>query len=285
MATKLVPIVLASILFSSSTVRLLAQNASDRTVDGTIVARSETTMDVLADGEKQPVRYLIIPDGAKFDAKAMDFIKSLMVGTEVQLTWIPWHDHRFANKVFIIAAAGSGAGLITGTVTDLSATPGKWIWIEVQDDTGKTERYSPYWRSDGLDKEMTAAIARRMVGDRVELRSTQDDHVRVATLRVVGLSPQATTRPGFEGGALAGRVTARDKTSVTIKLDGGQEQRFLPQEVAGTKKELDRAMTRAIAAVNVGDRVEGEWFSDSGQRRIISLNPVSATAHAPATKP
>jgi hypothetical protein len=264
---------------------LLADNA-DNTVEGTIVARSETTIDLLSDGDKQPARYLLNPASAHFDPKVLEFIKSLKVGTEVRVKWSPYQGKRLVHDVFVIAAAGSGGGLVQGTVTAIAVNNTEGMkYIEVKDDSGKTEQYSPQWTGKGFDENMLKAIAKRQVGERVQIRIAVDDHPRVVTMIVTALAPAASL--GGDSGTVVGRVTAKDKASITLKNDAGSEEmKLLAQDVVGVKDEQDRAMVKAIAGLKTGDKLEAQWFRD-GERRLVWIkvagSPTSAPVRAPAT--
>jgi hypothetical protein len=239
-------------------------------VRGTVVSKTESTLTVRAEGEPAARRYIIASPGAKFDAKTAAFFHDLPVGSEVELTLRP--DRR--NVVNVLFLAGPGKfGLLAGTVTGKSAAS-----IDVKDDQGNTESYMPHWRIapyQGLDKEMVEAIARRNIGDRVEVRWMVDDHRRVSTMRLLALSPQASTPPAGQGGTIVGDVVEKGKDWLEITSAESPAEHYLPQRIVGTKDELDKDVLRAIAKAKVGDRVEAMWFLD-GERRLYSLKPATA---------
>jgi hypothetical protein len=256
------------------------------TVRGILVAKTATTLEVRPEDEKEARHIVLAPPGSKFDPKFQAFLDSLEVGSEVEVTQTGDAMHRSTN-VTLLGKPGQ-SGKIVGTVTaksnmpvgelhSLKADPGKpaW-WIEITDDKGNAERYMPHWTAKGLAPEMIEAIGRRFVGDRVEIRKSTDDHIWVSTMRVLSISPAAMTQPGFEGGTVVGKVTAKDKESITLVFNGGGgEQRYLPQRIVGEKDGLDKDVLKTIAAAKVGDLVEGKWFKD-GERRLYSLKPATA---------
>jgi hypothetical protein len=222
------------------------------------------------------------------EPKFQEFITNLAVGSEIEVVQTGNTQHR-TTHVHLIGAPGK-SGKLVGAVTaksdmpvgelhGLNSEPSKppW-WIEITDDKGNAERYMPHWTDKGFAPEMLKAIAQRYVGDRVEIRWSTDDHVRVSTMRVLSISPTADTQPGFEGGTLVGKVVEKDKDSITISVDDGTQERYVPQRIVGMKDGLDKDVLKAIAAAKVGDRLEAKWFKD-GPRRLYSLKP------APAGKP
>lgn len=257
------------------------------TVRGTLVARNGGILDVRDETEATPRRYVLVPPGSTADAKATAFINSLVIGSEVKLVWAPWGGGRMITSLFILAAPGR-FGLLAGTVTD--KTPdlqdpksNSFKWIEVQDDQGNKERYSPQWimsgnpPTGGMDKELLQAMIDRNIGDRVEIRWMKDDHVRVSSMRLLALSPKATAQPGGEGGIVVGRVMQKGKDWVSVKANDGKPERYLPQRVIGEKDQLDRDVLRALATAKVGDPIEIAWFRD-GDRRIYSWKPAGKLA-------
>jgi len=191
-----------------------------------------------------------------------------------------------------LVAAPPGTGVVVGTVTGKATTYvlGKSnCYIEVKDDKGKVERYVIHWTMEGYpppggyDKEMLAAVALRNVGDRVEIRFTSDEAHRVHTMRVLAISPQATSQPGFDGGTVVGKVMEKGKDFVVIKPDDADPERYLPQRIVGEKDSLDKGVLRVMGNTAIGSRVEAKWFKD-GERRIYALRPAAAVAR-PTTAP
>jgi len=245
-------------------------------VRGTLVAKSDTSLDVQPEDELQVSRCPLVPAGfvVTLDPKFQAFLRDLAIGSEVQLLVVAEPTGRRVTNVTVLALPGKW-GKLTGTV--MTVGPGR---LELQDSDGKKRMFAAPFTATGPDKEMTAAIAQRTVGDRVEIRWTTDDHVRVSTMRVLALSAQAVEKAGFEGGTVIGQVVDKDKDSVTIKADDGRQERYLPQRIVGVKDGLDKDVLKAIGAARVGDRLEARWFRD-GERRLYSLKPAAPAAAPP----
>ncbi len=119
---------------------------------------------------------------------------------------------------------------------------------------------------------MLQAIGQRLIGDRVEIRWTADDHRRVSTMRVLAMSDQ--TAQG-DGGTVVGRLFDKGKDWLIIQSDDGDKQRDVPQRIVGTNGERDKSVLRAMAGIKVGSRVEGSWFDD-GERQLYLLRSTAA---------
>jgi hypothetical protein len=258
------------------------KKAAAPTVRGTLVAKTEESIDVLPEGEKQAQRFGLVSPGAVLDPRAAAFARGLLLGSEVQVTWTRDPGGRRVTNLAFIAGPGE-SGLLTGKVTDKSAT-----WVDIQQDQGKTERYMPHRRPggsdkvDGLSQEMLAAIAQRNIGDRVQIRWIVDHHHRrVSTLRVLALAPPASGQADSERGTVIGRVVDRGKDWVTIKRDNDEPRRFAAQRIVG-QDELDKDILRRIATIKRGEVVEARWYRD-GEPRLYYLEP--ATAEPPKTPP
>ena len=259
------------------------KKAAARTVRGTLVAKSEDSIDVLPEGEKRAQRFQLVSPGAVLDPRAAAFARGLSLGSEVQVTWTRDRGGRRVTNLAFIAGPGE-SGLLSGKVTDKSAT-----WIDIQEDQGKTERYMPHWMTagydppGGLEKEMLAAIAQRNIGDRVQIRWVIiDDHRRVSTMRVLAMATPATGQPATECGTVIGLVVDHGKDWVSIKNDNEELHRYLPQRIVGAQGELDKDVMRRIATIKRGELVEARWYKD-GERRLYYLE--SATAERPKAPP
>lgn len=248
-----------------------------QTVRGRLVAKTDLTLDVRAEDEKDVHRYMVAPPGARLGPKITAFVKSLTIESEVQLVWRPEWGGRHVTEVTVLGEPGK-SGKLVGTVTNKSnaADPAKPAgWLEIKDDEGKTQRYSAPWAGNGPDPVIMQAMGRRNIGDRIEFRWYTDDHVRLSTVRVLAISADAAKQPGFDGGTVVGQVIEKGRDFIVIKPDDGDKERYLPQRVIGEKDALDKDVLRAIANAKVGDRVEARWFRD-GERRLYFLAPASA---------
>ena len=272
MPTGRIILIAAMTLAASLTLRAAPPG---QTVRGTLVAKTATTLDVRPEDEQQIRRFVLALPGSKLDPKFQAFLAGVAVGSEVEVTQTGDGMH-YSTNVMVLGAPGK-SGKVIGTVTGI--INGR---LEVEDSKGDRKQYVPRYVPGG-DKEMGQAIAQRHVGDRVEIRFFTDDWTRVVTMRVLSISPAATTQPGFEGGTVVGKVVAKDKDSITIKPDEGNQERYLPQRIVGEKDGLDKDVLKAMAAAKVGDRLEARWFKD-GERRLYSLKPAAAVK-PPLTQP
>ncbi len=255
-------------------------HAAGHSVRGALVSRTETTLIVRPEGQQETRQYSIPPLSA-MDAKTAKFFRELVAGSEVQVTAVGGQGSR---SIDVLLMAGPGNfGLLAGTVTGKApvAAPGKLPdWIEIKTDDGKPERYTPLWTGSGFDQVMAKTFNQRTVGDRVEVRWTMDDHRRVRTMRVLAMSPQASSD---DAGTVTGRVVEKGKDWLTIESDDGEKNRYVPQPVVGAGEELDKDVQRAMAQVKVGRRVTGSWFDD-GQRRLYLLKPDAAAGNKKASR-
>ncbi len=243
-------------------------------IRGMLVAKTGRTLDVRPEDERRARHIVLAPRGSKMSPKFRAFLASLVIGSEVAVAVTRNAAGRRKVNVTVLSAPGKW-GKLTGTVA--SVGQGRLV---LEDGDGKTRMFAAPHLATGPDKEMTAAIARRNVGDRVEVRWRQDDWVRVRTIRVLDISPQAAAKPGFAGGTAVGKVIKKGKDFVVIKPDQGDPQRYVLQTIAGAKDLPDKDMVTAIAAVKVGDRVEAKWFKD-GDPRLYSVKPAGAAQRAP----
>jgi len=251
------------------------------TVHGVLTAKGEGWLDIRPEGQKLSLRYTLFQPGTRIDGKIQAFFDGLAPGTELEIIWQPRGTFRMISKLSVVAAAGGASGLVTGTVTDVS-TKGM-AYLEVRDDQGRTDRYWPAYRGGpgygplgGFDKEMCHAFTERHVGDRVEIRKSVDDHIRVVTMRLLALAPGAAP-PGGEGGAVTGAVAEKGKDWVVINAEDGTKERYMPQRVIGAADELDKNVLAAIAGLRIGQRVEAHWFRD-GERRLYVLKALAGRA-------
>ena len=265
----------------SSATSAAENKAGAPTVRGTLVAKTEESIDVLPEGEKRAQRFELVSPGAVLDPRAATFARGLLLGSEVQVTWARDRGGRRVTNLAFIAGPGE-SGLLAGKVADKSAT-----WIDIQEDQGKTERYMPHRKPggsdkpDGLDQEMLAALAQRNIGDRVQIRWIIDHHHRrISTLRVLALAGAPDSQPDPERGTVIGRVVDHGKDWITIKDANEESRRYTAQHIVG-QDELDKDVMRRIATIKRGDVVEARWYRD-GEPRLYYLEPTTAEAAKPS---
>lgn len=88
---------------------------------------------------------------------------------------------------------GLGArGEIVGTVTTKGVSERGEHWLEIRDDSGATDRYSPVWRDDlrALDPDMNAQLNEAQVGARVRVQWIWQER-----RRALELQPENAPRP------------------------------------------------------------------------------------------
>ena len=290
---RMIRIALCVLILAAAGGLVLAQAPkapSGETVHGTLTARGDLWVEIRIEGEKTSQRYAF-PAGTKLDAKADAFMKGLVVGSEMQIILGANH---MMSSLSVLGLPGA-SGLVTGTVTDVS-TAATW-YLEVRDDQGRTDRYWPAYRGGpgygpmgGFDKDMSAAFKERNVGDRVEIRRSADDHIRVTSMRLLALADHPALLPGGEAATVVGVVAEKGKDWISIKGDDGAKERYSPQRViGGAADEVDRDILHAIGVIAVGKRVEARWFRDGDTRRLYSLKsppPAPAPdAKSPAAPP
>ena len=243
-------------------------------------SQSEVSIDVVPEGEKRAQRFQLVSPGAVLDPKAAAFSRGLPLGSEVQVTWTRDVGGRRVTNLAFIAGPGE-SGLLSGKVTDKSAT-----WIDIREDQGKIDRYSPHWMiagyapPGGLEKEMLAAIAQRNIGDRVQIRWVIiEGNRRVSTMRVLAIATPATGQPATECGTVIGLVVDHGKDWVTIKNENEDPQRY-PPNASRASGELDKDVSRRIATISRGELVErGGTKMESGGS--TTLNPQLPSGQKP----
>jgi ferric-dicitrate binding protein FerR (iron transport regulator) len=174
----------------------------------------------------------------------------------------------------------ANSGAVTGTVTAKGDT-----WVEVDPDgPARSQRYTPRWvgglpkEGGGLDKGVLAGISQVKVGQRVELKWTQDELKRVTDIKVL----QAATRPG-ESGTVTGIVTGKGDTWLEVRSGGPEKaDRYSVRRVSGAGGESDaeKELLSHFSRVRVGDGIELKWNQVDQRKRVVAIRVVS-----PATKP
>jgi hypothetical protein len=174
------------------------------TLRGIMWTKGDTWVEVRREGDPKSERYQIAPEGSRLDVKNDAFLKSLRKFSEVEIVWKLKGDVRQVVSLTLVAAPGS-SGTVVGVITDKS-TDEKNVWVEIRDDQGKLDRFVPRWvggpgygQFGGWEKEMTKTIADRNIGDRVEIKKSVDDHVRVLSLRLLAAAKKPPAKTGDSG--------------------------------------------------------------------------------------
>jgi hypothetical protein len=233
-------------------------------VQGTLVDKTLSTYQVQVDNEPTPRLFYLVLPGNIIDPLAAEFARKVPVGSLIEISWVREKNVDRITDLFVMQTPGS-FGLLKGMVAAKAQDS-----IDITDEKGKTEKYLSSRTAQGYIPEMLAAIEARNVGDRVEIRWVQDEGLRIGTMRLLELAPEAQP-PGGQGGTVVGHVLERGLDWVTIKPeDGGQPERYVPQRIVGEKDALDREVLAVITKASRGMRLEARWFLDDG-RRLYSL--------------
>lgn len=168
----------------------------------------------------------------------------------------------------------------SGTITGILTAKGE-NWIEVKADGAQTaERYLPYWRDGGFDKDMLKTVKKLVVPNRVKLSWTLQEHKRIDSVEML--------LPNEKTGTLTGQVMAcagtKDNAWVEIQSlkDGKPDPdqpaaRYVPRWIGGMPKDgggLDKAMIETIGTLKPGMTVELSWRLDE-RLRAVSITVVS----------
>ena len=165
------------------------------------------------------------------------------------------------NLEFQAPRAEPEGGAVAGIVTAKGGT-----WIEVKaDGEQKARRYLPFWRGSGLDQEMVERLKRIYVPNRVELTWKMEEGRRIVAVEMIV--------PEQEEGVVTGTVSAKAEHWIEVTPEGGPPERYTPRWIGGLPKDgggLDRDMVRALAPLQVGDRVEVKWVRDE-RKRVVGV--------------
>lgn len=161
------------------------------TTTGILVEKGKDWIRVLAEGDKEAVRYIpfwrggMPQDGGGFDKATLETIAKIPVSNLVKVEWEVNEARRRIVSLTLVAPAEK-AGTVTGVVTAKGEN-----WLDMKPKDKPVERYMARWiggaPKDGgsLDKAMIAAIAGVKVGDTVTLQWIYDERMRVIALQVV----------------------------------------------------------------------------------------------------
>lgn len=164
-----------------------AQQAEEGTLEGLLVKKGATWIEVKADGEKEAKRYIPcwrggMPDqGGGLDKAMLETIAKLVVPNRVKLGW-KMEEHLRVISVEVIIPEEK-IGTLTGVVSAVNKE-----WLEVTSATGLAQRYFPRWiggmpkDGGGLDRDMLTAIAACKTGDKVTIGWLYDERMRVTSI-------------------------------------------------------------------------------------------------------
>jgi hypothetical protein len=142
-------------------------------VAGILIEKKDKSITVKADGEDEPVKYLV--DG---DKKRAEALKAIFDASRVQLTYKKDGDSR--QLVSIKKQAGKASGTVTGVVVKVYND----FWVEVKPKEGEADAYAP-GVNNFKNKDFMATLKALNKGDSVTITYTTDfERHRIVTLRV-----------------------------------------------------------------------------------------------------
>jgi hypothetical protein len=160
--------VLLLISFSSPGVA----RAADTKVAGILFDKQEGSLTVKADGEDEPVKYLVNTK----DKKLARSLKTVFTASRVQLTYKADGDSRqlVSIKKQVLRTAGKVTGTVVGVYND--------FWVEVKPKTGVSDAYAP--GANFKDKAFMEKLRGLKKGDSVTIQFTTDsERHRIVSLK------------------------------------------------------------------------------------------------------
>jgi hypothetical protein len=146
------------------------------TVAGIVTDKRDTWIKVRADGEEEPVTYVL---GDSPDKKTLKAFKGIFTVSRVQLVYKSNGDSR--QLVSIRKQATRAAGTVTGVVLHAY----DW-WVEVKPKNGRPDGYAANFPFD-KNKDVVEKLKGLKKGDVVTIQFTTDfERHRIVTLRKIG---------------------------------------------------------------------------------------------------
>jgi hypothetical protein len=179
MSRRRVPLtVLAGALLSAFLGSQTLARAGDKDggkVAGILIEKKDNWITVKADGEDEPVKYVIDKDS---DKKIVDAMKSIFNASRVQLTYKKDGDAR--RVLTIKKQILKDKGTVTGTVVKVYDN----FWVEVKPKDGLADAYAPNGTNYN-NKEFMAALKGLKKGDSVTINfNTDGERHRILTMRI-----------------------------------------------------------------------------------------------------
>jgi hypothetical protein len=146
----------------------------DGRVSGILMEKNDKWISVKADGEKEPVKYLIDESP---DKKLAEALKVTFDASRVKLVYKKDGDSR--KLVSIQKQVLKASGTVTGTVVKVHNE----FWVEVKPKNGPADAFAP-GASNWNDKEFMAKLKGLKEGDSVTIKySTDFERHRIESLR------------------------------------------------------------------------------------------------------
>ncbi|MCW8133557.1 MAG: FecR domain-containing protein [Planctomycetota bacterium] len=160
-------------------------------VNAIVLSRGEDGVMARVEGEREPMRLMLPLNGDhKINREQFQRILNLAPGAKIQAGWLAGKDggREFRRIIgFEPLGARENGGNYQGMVTEKGET-----WIRVRNEAGVNERFNVVWKGGqpqeggGHDKRMMEKIARLNKNDRVTLRWSSDEGLRVLGIEKVG---------------------------------------------------------------------------------------------------
>ena len=147
----------------------------DGKVAGILIEKKDNWLTVKADGEEEPVKYLVAKDA---DKKLVEALKKTFNASRVQLTYKKDGDSR--QLVSIKKQAVKASGTVTGAVVKVHDQ----FWIELKPKDGPADAFAP-GATNYNNKEFMAKLKGLKKGDSVTITFNTDfERHRILTLRI-----------------------------------------------------------------------------------------------------
>jgi len=151
----------------------LAADKNAEKVAGILIDKKDNWITVKADGEDEPVKYIVSKDA---DKKLVEALKHTFNASRVQLTYKKDGDSRqlvSINKQ-VLRATGTVTGVVVKVYND--------FWVEVKPKDGPSDAYAP--GANYKDKDFMAKLKGLKKGDSVTITFNTDfERHRILTLR------------------------------------------------------------------------------------------------------
>ena len=143
-------------------------------VAGILIDKKDNWITVKADGEDEPVKYLV---GTDADKKLAQALKTIFNASRVQLTYKKDGDSRqlVSIKKQVLKASGTVTGVVVKVYNE--------FWVEVKPKDGPSDAYAP--GANYNDKDFMAKLKGLKPGDSVTIKFNTDfERHRILTLRI-----------------------------------------------------------------------------------------------------
>lgn len=144
-------------------------------VAGILIDKKDNSITVKADGEDEPVKYLV---GKDSDKKLVEALKTIFNASRVQLTYKKEGDSRqlVSIKKQVLKASGTVTGLVVKVYDE--------FWIEVKPKVGVSDAYAPNI-TNFKNKDFMEKLKGLKKGDSVTITFNTDfERHRILTLRI-----------------------------------------------------------------------------------------------------